>query len=405
MYPESRLLHAQAIVGLRPPVWWEELWSYESCTFAADVWSTRKLSNLLSAARPAQFEIDSHAASFELADNDFSWQRIPSMAPYNELALPWPTLEYKLRLVADSSLQPPNAGYLVGAGSSPSFPTFGSAFRAYFLNDFTVTGGGSPPTGDLTVRVVDRRARITRVRLRPASVDVWIGGRDLANARLELNGIDYRTQVGVIRSGRITVPLPNGLPGDAWLWLKEGHDWLDFRALNGWGGRISADVETDLPKDPIADLSRLVAQGEGQGLEYKEKLPENREEKRKVFKTVVAFANGNGGLLLFGVSDSGDLRGIVNRVPEAKRRLTDLVRELVRPAPETTVSEYSIDGKAILALEVKPKPGTLYALTIDGNRPEYYVRRDATTYYAQPDEIAAVVQGSRLQADRGFVGM
>jgi len=31
-------------------------------------------------------------------------------------------------------------------------------------------------------------------------------------------------------------------------------------------------------------------------------------------------------------------------------------------------------------------------LTLDSNRPEYYVRRDGTTFFARPNEVAAVVQ-------------
>ena len=34
----------------------------------------------------------------------------------------------------------------------------------------------------------------------------------------------------------------------------------------------------------------------------------------------------------------------------------------------------------------------LYALKLDHNKPEYYVRRDGTTFYARPGELAAVVQ-------------
>jgi hypothetical protein len=36
--------------------------------------------------------------------------------------------------------------------------------------------------------------------------------------------------------------------------------------------------------------------------------------------------------------------------------------------------------------------GTVYALTIDKNKPDYYVRRDGTTFFAQPDEVATIVR-------------
>jgi hypothetical protein len=43
-------------------------------------------------------------------------------------------------------------------------------------------------------------------------------------------------------------------------------------------------------------------------------------------------------------------------------------------------------------LEVLSGGGVLHSLTLDQNKPEYYVRRDGTTFYARPDELAAVVQ-------------
>ncbi len=45
----------------------------------------------------------------------------------------------------------------------------------------------------------------------------------------------------------------------------------------------------------------------------------------------------------------------------------------------------------MLILEVMPGRGTLHALVLNRDRPEYYVRRDATTYYAKPDELTRIV--------------
>jgi hypothetical protein len=208
---------------------------------------------------------------------------------------------------------------------------------------------------------------------------------------LELNGAEFRTAVGLTRAGRVTIPLPTGLPSDAWLWLKQATEWHDFRALSWEGSRIR-NVETELPRDPIAELSLLAAQGEGPHLEYKERLPDSRDEKRHVFKTVVAFANGDGGTLLFGIGDGGELRGVEDKLPEGRRRLNDLLRDLVDPSPSVRIQAHRLDGKNILVLEVLSGDGVLHALTLDRNRPEYYVRRDGTTFFARPNELAAIVQ-------------
>jgi Putative DNA-binding domain len=392
------------VVGARPPFWREQVWSYEECTFGVATFTTARLSSMVSPGTH-KLTVGSIDGVFELPDTTSSWQRLPSMASYSQLALPWPSTEFKLNFVNQQTLQPPN-GYLVGRDDAPSFPTFGATYNAFFHGDFTLTGTSTPPAGQITVRMVDNRARITRVRIRPASLDVWVGGRHLRGTRLELNGAGYRTSTILMKGGRVTLPLPTGLPADAWLWLKTGHEWLDLRALRGWGGRTSPDVEAELPQDPIADLTRLATQGEGPHLEYKLKLPDNRDEKRTVFKTVVAFANGVGGTLLFGVGDGGELHGLTDKLPEARRRLNDLLRDLVTPSPATRISAHRLEGRTILVLEVSPNAGILHALTVDSNRPEYYVRRDGTTFYARPEEIASVLArgGNDLQPAVPFTG-
>ena len=47
-------------------------------------------------------------------------------------------------------------------------------------------------------------------------------------------------------------------------------------------------------------LVEKLSEGESKTVEYKESVPENSQ---KYMKTVVAFANGNGGKIVFGVKD------------------------------------------------------------------------------------------------------
>lgn len=384
------LLHALIVVGPRPEGWAERTWNYRECSFAAVAASTAKLASVLDPERGVDLKTGSISVGFELMNGNFNWLRKPSLALYDELVLPWPSVAYTISLANQGSIHPPN-GYLVGQGDAPSFPTFGSAYNAFYHHNFAVSGTNNPQLGQISIRLVDARARIGRVRIRPASLEVWVGGRAVRGARLELNGAEYRTAVDLTKAGRVTFPLPVGLPSDAWLWLKQGTEWRDFRALSWEGSRIR-NVESELPRDPVAEISLLAAQGEGPYLEYKEKLPDSRDEKRHVFKTVVAFANGDGGTLLFGIGDGGELRGVGDKLPEGRRRLNDLLRDLVDPSPPVRIEAHRLDGRNVLVLEVLSGGGVLHALTLDRNRPEYYVRRDGTTFFARPNEVAAVVQ-------------
>ncbi len=95
----------------------------------------------------------------------------------------------------------------IGDGNNPSFPTVGAAFSAFFHGNFTVTGTSNPELGQLSVRLVDGRAR---VRIRPTLLDVWVGGRALAGAQLELNGAAHRASVELTKGGRVSCPFRQG---------------------------------------------------------------------------------------------------------------------------------------------------------------------------------------------------
>jgi hypothetical protein len=57
----------------------------------------------------------------------------------------------------------------------------------------------------------------------------------------------------------------------------------------------------------------------------------------------------------------------------------------------TVLTKLGLTARAVPLLRIEPD-GLLHALTLTPNRPEYFVRRDATTYYARPEELTALLQ-------------
>lgn len=383
-----RLLALLAQVGERPDGWQERVWKYPQCTFVSARVTSRRLAQWCTEG-PQIFEFGPVRTTIEFGENkQYTQIHVPSLAQYSEVQLDWPSFRHTPSLADTSHVNPPQ-DYLVGTGATPSFPAFGGAFNAFFYDQYSISGvSNSPPLG-VNVNVVDNRARIRRVRVRPASIEIWLGGSGLSETMLELNSAGYRTVVNVEKP-RVVIPLPDGLPSDAWIWLKSGTEWLDFRPLSQWGGVVSPDIEIELPRDPVAELSELVTRGEGQFLEYKEKLPDTVGEKRNVLKTVVAFANGAGGMFVFGIEDETKaVKGIPGKASVERHRLSDMVRDLVSPSPRVSIEAGVIDGRHLLVLKVPAGAGTIHALMLDRNKPEFYVRRDGTTFYARPDELDA----------------
>jgi predicted HTH transcriptional regulator len=187
---------------------------------------------------------------------------------------------------------------------------------------------------------------------------------------------------------QLHLPLPHGLPGEAWLWLKKGTEWIDFRSLNS--GRQG--VTFDLPEDEVANLSALIATGEDGQLEFKSQLPaKDAESKRKTFKTVAAFAQDAGGFVLFGVEDrTGRLLGISEDEETAKQRFTSMINSIVRPTPRFALSYQELEGKNILVARIDASD-EIHSVTVETDHHEYYVRRNATTFYARPEDLARVL--------------
>jgi hypothetical protein len=164
------------------------------------------------------------------------------------------------------------------------------------------------------VRVVDGRGWFERMRVTPASLEIDLGGAQAEGTRVELNSETQRTAVLAAEDPHVSLPLPDGLPRGAWLYLSREREWLDYRAIGealGQGDLARTGIEVEVPDDPESVIGALLAAGEGSSTEFKRQLPgDNDESKRKVFKTAAAFANGNGGNV-FGVeSDEATVCGV-----------------------------------------------------------------------------------------------
>jgi hypothetical protein len=222
----------------------------------------------------------------------------------------------------------------------------------------------------------------------------------MAGTRVELNSATHRADARVTETGQVSLPLPDGLPPGAWLYLSRERKWLDFRAIGEYRAPAElarAGVDVEIAEDPESEIQALLAQGEGLQVELKRQLPENTDEsKRTVFKTVAAFANGYGGSIVFGVEkDEATVCGLDSYdLIAARDRLTQLVRSIVTPAPEVGVRTYELDGKTLLVLTVSRGTDPPYGIMLPGKKDkptEFYVRRDATTFPARPDEIRNAV--------------
>lgn len=94
---------------------------------------------------------------------------------------------------------------------------------------------------------------------------------------------------------------------------------------------------------------------ENENLEFKEMVP---EDFLKYTKTVVGFANGNGGLLVFGIRDSDHA---VIGIPDDQLfvtidRITNAISDSIEPLPDFSVSIMQENNRNLIAVETRGVP-------------------------------------------------
>jgi predicted HTH transcriptional regulator len=105
----------------------------------------------------------------------------------------------------------------------------------------------------------------------------------------------------------------------------------------------------------------LIGEGEGRGLEFKSGLP--RDE--KIARTLGAFANTSGGLLLIGVRDRGEVCG-VSDAAGVEERLRSVALVEVEPPVEVELRRVRVGGACVVICEVPLSADRPHAQCFDG---------------------------------------
>ena len=111
-------------------------------------------------------------------------------------------------------------------------------------------------------------------------------------------------------------------------------------------------------------------------------------------KTIIAFANTNGGCILIGVDDDGKVAG-VDDTDDVMLRVTNTARDSILPDITLfmTCEVKETDGKRVVAVNVQKGTASPYYLASKGIRPEgVYVRQGASTVPATSSAILKMIK-------------
>ena len=105
----------------------------------------------------------------------------------------------------------------------------------------------------------------------------------------------------------------------------------------------------------------------GEATEYDKKAMLEEKKPKSWCKSVSAFANGKGGILIFGVTDDNEVVGI-DAPEKVAEKISETIKTKMDPVPDTTLKFEQVDGKVLIFLEVSAGSQTPYYYVSDGTR-------------------------------------
>lgn len=374
----------EVTTGEPPPSWRRQRWSYARAVFIASTPAGTTVARWLARAR---ISLPSLSIGLSLQETVGVERHASSFQGIYE-QLPWPNVEWKV----DRS---DNSGYMqhgeLIAPNTPAFFNFDQAATEFFGVPLEPSRNFSGR--EIVVREQDRRARIDKVLVRSTELVVGLSGEQLRGASLTLSGAEGPSRSLSQSSREVRLSLPRGLGANAWLALHCDGELLDRRILDpAWGGK-----DFDIEIDASTRVEALVNGGERAVVEFKQELPGS--DPTGVMKTVAAFANAGGGTVLFGVEDDGRIVGVGEHYARRSLdRLTNLIRDWVRPLPGFECEMVEVAGHGVIAINVASGREAPYGVGKDERDIRYYIRRAGTTFPASPADVRAFVQ-ARVAAE------
>ena len=114
------------------------------------------------------------------------------------------------------------------------------------------------------------------------------------------------------------------------------------------------------------DLSKYI--GESTSYDKKEKLEINKP--KSWLKSISAFANENGGALIFGISDADELIGLKDYKKDSET-ISEIIKAKMDPVPKIKLENHTENGKYFIVLHIKAGSETPYYVIDGGNRSSY----------------------------------
>lgn len=130
--------------------------------------------------------------------------------------------------------------------------------------------------------------------------------------------------------------------------------------------------------------------GESDNVEFKEGIPAKSE---KYMKTVVAFANGKGGKIIFGVeNNTWKITGFAkDEVFQKMDAITNAIFDSCEPKITPSIGLHEVEGKIIIEVEILSGMSRPYYIKSQGILDGTYIRVSGTTRHAERYQVQELI--------------
>jgi ATP-dependent DNA helicase RecG len=147
---------------------------------------------------------------------------------------------------------------------------------------------------------------------------------------------------------------------------------------------LYSTFDKDSVKLIMDKIQQLLTQKENRKLEFKREIPSTD----KLIKTIIAFANSQGGDLIIGISDDKQIIGIdEDKIIKYEEMVSSTVYDSCSPSIIPEIFSLRTDEKILLIIHIYPSNQKPHFIKADGKHKGTYVRVGSTNRLATPDII------------------
>jgi hypothetical protein len=383
---------ARLILGA-PPASWKN-YAYDTVLFLAGSETGTVISDWLS---KGEVTLQDQRYQLPPLQTTATFDRRPSHTSYGLFTILKPYTFYRISFNNAVS----GVERLLADENAPFFLTLQEAERGLLYDREStniLTANDQLPERGIALYLEHDEAWLENVHFSSSALKITLDGTNVSGIRLKVTGTGVQDYDDYPGERTISLSAPDGPPDIIKIAVVRGNTWLDYfyddrRSRYNPFAPKHTNVVFDY-QEPGEEIVQLIESGEGRTIEFK---GEESDDTSKWLKTFVAFANTDGGHILFGVSDEGQVIGLQKEIAKHgsiekfRDGLTSAIANMVTPIPYYEIlPPVKIAENIVLALKVTTdaQPHSFYFKKAH----IFYIRRDATTRAANNFEVQELVR-------------